>query len=360
MKISGSTRWVPSIGRVRTASAALVALALAFATPSVLTQSPAAAEPAAKPTPLTDAQVNRSLDALARKMAVAVRNSDLRSAVHGAVGKRFDGDTDALWSSLASKSAFSQGIAGNSRDRASIASEAAKMPRLQVAVPEHFDTWDPATYAPLVAYFPEGVDDTTLKTITAYDSAGNPVELDAQVAPDEPVIVLSLNERVDEEGELVRQQTTSTTTSPTALPETSLVATAAPARYSVDMVVVELKDDKEPWAKGDAEISMKARSRGCSGTEYLDTNWANLNNSGDVWGPAGGRDLGSTTCDVVFYWWEDDGGSANFTLSYGGFSLGVSMDDGDDLIGGKQLPYASFKGSTMREDVWTALEQWTE
>ena len=141
------------------------------------------------------------------------------------------------------------------------------MPRLQVAVPAHFDSWDPASYAPLVAYFPEGVDDTTLKTITAYDSAGNPVELDAQVAPKQPVIVLSLNERTDEERNLVKPQTNSTSTD--AASQTSLAA-AALTTCSVDMVVVELKDDQEPWAKGDAEISTKARSRGCSGVGYLD------------------------------------------------------------------------------------------
>jgi len=68
---------------------------------------------------------------------------------------------------------------------------------------------------------------------------------------------------------------------------------------------------------------MKAKSRGCS--NYEDHDWSNMDNSGDVWGPAGGRNLGSTTCDVVFAWWEDDGGAFDYTLSYNSFSLGVAM-----------------------------------
>jgi hypothetical protein len=184
--------------------------------------------------------------------------------------------------------------------------------------------------------------------------------LDAQVAPKQPVIVLSLNERTDEHGKLLRSQVTSPQM--TQMAQDSVTAAAA-TTYSVDMRIVHLIDDKEPWVAGDAEISMKARSRGCSGTEYIDTNWANLNNDDDYWAPGGTRNIGLTTCDVVFYWWEDDGGSFDFTLSYGGFGLGVQMDNDDDLIGGKQLPYASFQGGgtdTMRRDDWSALTMWTE
>jgi hypothetical protein len=356
--IHNAKKVLPSAGRIRTTGALVFAVGLVFASPGFLIQSPANAAPAGKPSQLTDSEVNRSLDHLARKLAAAVEGSDLRSTLHGAIKERFDGDTDALWSSLDKDSTLSRKVAGSRQGGDEIAREAARIPRLQVAVPVHFKSWDPATYAPLVAYFPEGVDDTTLKTITAYDSAGHAVQLDAQVAPAQPVIVLSLNERTDDAGNLLKQETTSS--SQVDASQNSVTAATAAATYSVDMVIVHLIDDKEPWPKGDAEISMKAKSRGCSGTEYLDTNWANLNNSDDWWAPAGGRNLGLTTCDVVFYWWEDDGGSANFTLSYGGFSLGVSMDDDDDLIGGKQVPYASFQGGTMREDSWTALAQWTE
>lgn len=347
-------------GRGRGSGAFLVALGLALTGPGFVGRGQANAAPAPMSTGMTDAQINRSLDFLAKTLAAAADRADLRTAIHQAVGKRFDGDTEALWRSLAADPNFSIQVAGSSQSSDVIARTAAKMPRLQIAVPAHFDSWDPATYAPLVASFPEGVDDTKVKTITAYDAAGNAVSLDAQVAPTQPVIVLGLNERTDEQSELLEPSVTSFQPAQTA--EYSATATAA-ATYSVDIRTVHLIDDKEPWAKGDAEIALKARSRGCSGTEYIATNWENLNNSDDWWAPGGTRNLGLTTCDVVFYWWEDDGGAFDFTLSYGGFSLGVQMDDSDDLIGGKQLPHGSFQGGgadTMRRDEWPALAMWTE
>ncbi|WP_162602284.1 DUF3103 family protein [Nocardioides daejeonensis] len=302
---------------------------------------------------MTDVEVNRSLEHLARRLATAVEDREIRDSIYRTAGQRFDGDANVLLSTLMRDSNFSEKIAESREARAELVSMAAAIPRLQVAIPEHFDSWNPATYIPLVAFFPEGVDDTTLKTITAYDSTGKAVRLDAQATPKHPVIVVGLNERVGD-GEGIGAWPT-----PSPDGEVPLQATAA-AKYSVDIVLVELIDDKEPWAKGDAEISMRAKSKGCSGTNYQDYNWEHLNDSGDDWAPEGGRNLGTTRCDVVFYWWEDDGGSFDYTLSYGGFGLDVHMDDSDDLIGGKLIKHSSFKGGTMEADTWSALEQWTK
>lgn len=349
-------------GRMRRPGALALALGLVFAGPVSGGNSQAVAAPAPESLHMTDDEVNRSLESLAKKLAAAADDADLRRVIHGAVGKRFDGDENALWSSIAEgHPSFNAKVAGRKGNSEAIAHAAAKMPRLQIAVPALFDSWDSAAHAPLVAYFPEGVDDTKLTSITAYDAAGNAVPLDAQATPEQPVIVLSLNERTDEEGKLRKTSTDSSRMKRTAPDEYAV--TAAATKYSVDVRMVHLIEDKEPWAKGDAEIDLKARSRGCSGVEYKATNWENLNNNDDWWAPGGVRNLGLTACDVVFYWWEDDGGNVDFTLGYGGFSLGVGMDDSDDLIGGKQVPYASFKGGgtdTWRKDEWPALAQWTE
>lgn len=306
---------------------------------------------AAHPAPPSHGEINSTLDALARRLAGASDDVRLRRTIHNGVGKRFDGDEEALLSSLAADAHFATKVAG-SRDMA------AKIPRLQVAVPVHFDKWDPVAYAPLVAYFPQGVDDTKVSKISAYDAAGNAVLLDAQVAPERPVIMLGLNERTNGRGDLLP-----TTTSGDIQNVAQAVTNVARTSYSVDVRMVHLIEDKEPWALGDAEISMKAKSRGCSGTNYQASNWENLNNNDDWWAPGGVRNMGRTTCDVVFYWWEDDGGAWDFTLTYDGFGLGVGMDNDDDMIGGKQLPYSSFAGggtSTWRKDEWPALAQWTE
>ncbi len=342
-------------GKASRGSAFLAAMGLVLAGPVLVGHGQANAAPAPKAGDLTDAEINRSLDFLAKRLAAATDGADLRKTIQGAVGKRFDGDEEALWSSLAVDPAFSRRVAGSSQSPDVIVRAAAKMPRLQIAVPVHFDSWDPATYAPLVGYFPEGVDDTQVKTITAYDAAGNAVPLDAQVAPKRPVIVLGLNERTDEQGRLLEQSVTSSPTTQTA------EYSAASGNYKVDVVKVHLINDNESWALGDAEISMKARSRGCSGVEYSDTNWSNLNHDDDWWNTGTPRNVGYSGCDVVFYWWEDDGGSFDFTLGYKDFSLGVKMDNSDDLIGGVQVLHSTFEGSssTMTGD-WSALDMWTQ
>ena len=220
-------------------------------------------------------------------------------------------------------------------------------------MPANFDTWNPTDYAPLVAYMPEGVDDTTLKTITAYDAAGKAYQLDAQVAPKQPVIVLGVNERTDDAGNVLQSQQTA----PSSLTSADASAEAAAASYKVTMNQVVLLDDKEPWSKGDAEIALRAKSKGCSGTAFLEPNWEELNNTGEEW--TGVRGLGSTKCDVVFYWWEDDGSNFDFELAYGDYKLAVNMDDGDNLIGGIQLKHSSFEGSSQARNDWGSLRQWT-
>lgn len=355
----------------RITGAYVIILGMVFWSTAVVIESPAYAESRPDAVGLSDSGINSSLDALSKLFAGAVTNEKFRYTIRDSVAERFDGDTDVLWNALAGKPGVRSALAETAAGEKSITTLDAQkavdrlaneIPRFQIAVPANFDAWNPADYTPLVAYMPEGVEDTTLKTITAYDAAGRTFQLDAQVAPKQPVIVLGLNERTDDSGNLLKSQQATPSQPVSSDSKTStnaLTSAVAASSYEVAMELIHLIHDNEPWAKGDAEISMKAKSKGCSGTEYTDTNWTGLNNDGDWWGGEERRVLGSTTCDVVFYWWEDDGGSADFTLSYGGFSLGVNMDDDDDLIGGVQLPYSSFAGSSGDYREWSSLTQTT-
>jgi hypothetical protein len=336
---------------------------------AVVIGSPAHAESRTDAVRISDSTINSSLDALAKLLAGAVVNEDLRHTIHDSVEKRFDGDTDVLWKGLATQPGARSALAGiAAREKGITTLDAQKtvdrlaneIPRLQVAVPANFDTWNPADYTPLVAYLPKGVDDTTLKTITAYDAAGRTFQLNAQVAPKRPVIVLGLNERTDDAGHLLtgRQVTPSRPVSSDSTTSTNaLTSAAAASSYRVDITYAYLYDDKEPWAAGDAEIYAKARSRGCSDVEW-DDQFKDLNNDTDSW--SGDKWVGNSKCDVVIYWWEDDGNSFDFELSLGVFKLGTHMDDSDDLIGGFQFPHSSFAGSSDDYHTWDALGMTTE
>lgn len=349
----GRDRW--SRRAFRLSSAAVATLSITVLSQAAVSEA-AQAGPASESAVLSDVEINQSLDAAAKLLASAVTDAQLRGEIRDGAAQRFDGDTNVLWKTLRTQPGV-RGVLASTGNREQsrqpvdalrrIDELAAGIPRFQVAVPVKIDSWDPANYTPLVAYMPEGVDDTTLETVKAYDASGKAYELDAQVEPSVPVIVLGLNERTDDAGDLLQGE------------QTSPQATAAlAASYAVRMVKVHLINDKEPWAKGDAEIALRAKSVGCGGTAYTDYNWSSLNNDEDWW--YGPRYLGSTTCDVVFYWWEDDGSNFDFTLSYKGISLNVQMDDGDDLIGGIRRLHSSFEGGSDNKSEWSDLVQWTD
>jgi hypothetical protein len=347
----------------RLIGAGLTALVIASGS-TVCINDAAVAAPLAAPvkgsTSQSDARINKSLDSLAKLFARAMTDAKTRQSIHAAVAKRFDGDTDVLYKALATTSdvrrglatAYSHGGTASSSDALSAVDRlAGDIPRFQVAVPANFDSWDAASYTPLVAYMPAGVEDTTLKTVTAYDAKGKAYALDAQVAPTRPVVVLGLNERTDDAGQLLHPEAVSPSPRTTATTSGQLALTS----YQVRMVKVHLINDNEPWTKGSAEISLRAQ--GC-GLSYTDIDWSSLNNDEDWW--YGPRELGTACGSVIFKWWEDDGSSWDFTLSYDGVSLGVHMDDGDDIIGGIRLDYSSFEGGTNKLSQWSDLEQWTD
>jgi len=306
-----------------------------------------------------DSTINGSLDSLAGLFAAAVTDAGLRQSIHDGAAERFDGDTNVLYKTLSSTSnvngALSAAYATSTKASGSAALEAVKamvsdVPRLQVAVPVNFDAWDPAKFTPLVAFMPVGVDDTTLKTVTAYDATGKAHVLDAQVDPTEPVIVLSVNERTDEAGNLVEAETVPED-NPVVEDESSL----AGANYEVRLKIINLYDDKEPWAKGAAEISMKAKG---AGLLYSDNNWVNLDHSGDAW--FGSRVLGTATNDVRFVWWEDDASGTEVTLNYRDVGLTFKISDEDDQIGSMRIDHSTFQGATGKWHGWSALDQMTD
>jgi len=71
-----------------------------------------------------------------------------------------------------------------------------KYPDMQIAIPVHAEEWNVNNYIPTVTFLPLEYDDATTKTLTGYDSGGNIVNIDAIDEPDQPVIVISENERM--------------------------------------------------------------------------------------------------------------------------------------------------------------------
>ncbi len=156
-------------------------------------------------------RMNSKLGEIAKNLAYSLKEPSYRHLVKNEVGKKFDDDYDVLLYHLMDRKlqggktlreSFSNtGAKVNANQKISIAALFQKaieeIPLIQVAIPVKFNQWDATQFIPKVAVLPVDYDEATTKTIPAYDYMGNKYEIDAINKPNEPIIVISLNERVD-------------------------------------------------------------------------------------------------------------------------------------------------------------------
>jgi hypothetical protein len=285
--------------------------------------------------------VNQALEKLARAFALAVKDVEFRKFIKAEVGKKFDGDYEFLYKFAREKrfidgesfetklgkgysKVFKQGLnEGISRVKELVE----LIPKFNIAVPVNFEKWDDENYVPLVAYHPVGVDDKLVKKVKAFDSEGNEYWLDAWKAPDFPVIVLGVNERVDDNGN-VRYF---------SLPNMRESeddgggggsfgggGSTQPRQWGCWEIFESLQvlDDQEPWTKGDPEIVLLVKAKNYPDGQYL-FKTAPFSGFDFAWEGAGlpweddytswktyNWDMFNWTQDigewVVYYWYEDD------------------------------------------------------
>jgi hypothetical protein len=83
----------------------------------------------------------------------------------------------------------------------SVRTDAKAIPKFDIGVPVHHESWDPKETTPLVAFHHrQEIDDTELERVKAYDAQGNVHWLDAQEVPEQPVVVVGVNERTQVDG----------------------------------------------------------------------------------------------------------------------------------------------------------------
>ena len=162
----------------------------------------------------TKTDYDHSVESLALALNKALSsNTQLRGLIKEEVNLKFDGDYDVLVNSIASKplSINTKGGASTvtvgdyissflpntkAEDSSSILEELqAQYPLLQIAIPVHAEDWDGST-VPTIAYLPESYNEREDAYIPAINAQGESILLDAVNEPEEPVIVLSQNERI--------------------------------------------------------------------------------------------------------------------------------------------------------------------
>lgn len=257
------------------------------------------------------AAINLGFQEMAQVLAAAMEEPEVRLLIQEEVAKKFDGDFNVLYNRLARREMkdggfFSEKVAEKAwealphwQEKTSVdglfKTMSAAFPHLQIAVPVHFDAWDAANFVPPVAYLPYGKDESEVEALIAFDSRGNELLLDAATPPDFPVVVISLNERVDENGRLRRSMIDK-------------------ARGNGDWEVHErarIFDDNEGWGQGNPEIYMTwSFQSGYSGQYFppgLDNEnqWYFLNDWIFLWQSTYG-----SVYTVEF--WEQDSGPNDF------------------------------------------------
>lgn len=136
--------------------------------------------------------------------------------------KKFDGDFDILFRNVKHLSMGGQAFKNHLVDKSksstltleNIEAISEGMPLLNISVPVNIDKWDAEAFTPLVAVVPNDYDDKSATKVKAYDADGKIHWLDANSAPDFPVVVVGENERTEiKNGEVVLKYKLATTSS---------------------------------------------------------------------------------------------------------------------------------------------------
>jgi len=273
------------------------------------------------------------LKAMARSLAKSLENSEIGQYLQQKISEQFDGDYDVRWQNVKDHQ-----IKGKGRIRKLLGSHLPRMigsmsevemvPNLQIALPVGMESWDGTT--PIkVAYIPQTIDDTEWEYIYAYDSKGNEYQLDAQIPPDFPVLVVGINERTDINGKVVLGNF-----QPKGLGrlladpggdddtfggggETDPPAPSYPSHYNGDWELLDqvtIEDNYEPWWKGAPEIVIVIAG---TGTTELKCE-GSLGEVDEINHP---YDLGLQ----MFHWWQDTWerviGVALFEADFGTYTI---------------------------------------
>lgn len=318
---------------------------------------------------------NGVFEHMARSLAVALQDPEVRRALHEGVARKFDGDFDVLYRDLANLR-LSDGTTVHHRlsDAAAVAyrwgasqtgrrlagelvtTYTGALPRLQVAIPVHFEDWDVETFVPLVAYLPVDVDDMELHEVKAFDAAGRVHVLDPWTEPDIPVVVVGLNERTDDHGYLTYGlRSTSGALLPVEDPDggggggggggtTTNPCTARTHSYGDRELLYQIKinNDHEPWTRGAPEIyatygfAASTNVRGRYNMENVDDEgkWYTINGQLFYWQSY----YGQTFVNAIYE--SDGGGTLTISVSIFGVTFKYTIEDGDDSLGYAPVSFA--------------------
>ena len=128
---------------------------------------------------------------------------EVRDFIRAKALEQFDGDYDVLYRDiknvrLANGETFEERlmhfVTASPDCFAKFPQTLANLPKLQISVPLHCETWQTKTHIPLVAIQPSYTLDKEVEQVTAYDQQGYRSFLSTQEEPEQAVVVMGMSE----------------------------------------------------------------------------------------------------------------------------------------------------------------------
>lgn len=173
----------------------------------------------------------------AKSLSKALGDKSLRQLIKENAMTQEDGDYDIIWKSFKDKvhvlnakkvsQIISENIEGSTSNENLTELElfSSEFKKFQISVPVNCEKWNVNDQHPVVAYMLSDYDDKD-EYINAFDESGKKITISMKIIPDFPVIVVNLNERCNDEGEIkteyMRLKSVSIIT--TLYPPTNLIA----------------------------------------------------------------------------------------------------------------------------------------
>jgi hypothetical protein len=162
-------------------------------------------------------QINDAIEDFAVIIAKSLEDKEFREFLKAEAMNKFDGDFDILYSLVKDKTTKSgkslsvrvSEIAGEVKkstgtkfktEFTNVEELINKIPKLQIAIPINSEKWNTDNFVPPVACLNSELKNKAVTQVKAYDNKGNVIMLDKKNKPDYPVVVISINERLDENG----------------------------------------------------------------------------------------------------------------------------------------------------------------
>lgn|GEM_PF-5496845 len=165
----------------------------------------------------TKSEYDKYIHKFSKAVAKSLKNKKFRHLIKKEAERKIDGDYDIPWNLFNSKKIQTENnddltcedflidnIDGNDKEKKSydLKSFSKKFKKLQISVPVNCSNWDSESFIPVVAFQTSDYSEDD-ESIKAYNADGEIVLLNNKQKPDFPVVVVNLNERSDEEGNIL-------------------------------------------------------------------------------------------------------------------------------------------------------------